>query len=73
MRTSVSDRTFFGDSEVAGSAFLLMDIEEIGLAELDPSPDVPAPEEEPISENILINSILKTNLNSYLIQNPFVL
>ena len=47
MRTSVSDRTFFGDSEVAGSAFLLMDIEEIGLAELDPSPDVPAPEEEP--------------------------
>ena len=34
-----------------------MEIEEIGLAELDPSPDVPAPEEEPNKrKNIFINT-----------------
>ena len=39
---------------MAGSAFLLMEIVEIGLAELDPSPEVPAPEDEP--NKILLNS-----------------
>ena len=50
-----------------------MDIEEIGLAELDPSPDVPAPEEEPDKSKVYLSIQSKTNLNSYLIQNPFVL